>query len=284
MRRIIRASQQSNLTPCSKTPNYTIKFRKDRHQTEMNDFATYQAFDPNDYLESYYKVLGSEADGLLRFLSESFAPLPENLRVLEFGGGPTVISLIVAAGKASSIDFCDYVGSNRAVVQRWLAGDEHDFDWTPYFVRALQYEGIETPTDEQVQERAARVRSAVYSVQTCDIYQSPPVNVSGQYDVIISNYCLDAVTDSKVQWHQNIRNLCTLLRPGGTLILSSLREATYSDFGETRFPNVFLQEGDVYEALAVVGFPADGIRVVSADADHAAREYTGVIFASAIQP
>jgi len=249
----------------------------------MNDFAVYQAFDPHTYLESYYKVLGSEADGLLRFLTESFASLPDNLRVLEFGGGPTIISMIPAARSANSIDFCDYVDANRDVVQRWIDGDEQDFDWNPYIVQTLKYEGIVEPTPEQVSERAARIRQIVHSIQSCDIYQSPPVNVSGKYDVIISNYCLDAVTDSKIEWYDNIRNLCGLLQRGGLLILSSLREATFSDFGETRFPNVYLQEADVREALEIVGFPEEGIRVVSAEADHTAREYTGVIFASAVE-
>ncbi len=249
----------------------------------MNDFASYQAFDPHPYLESYYKSLGSEAAGLLHFLTERFASLPNNLRVLEFGSGPTIISLIAAARRASSIDCCDYVAANREVVQRWLAGDECDFDWTPYIIRALQYEGNPHPTENDIHERAARVRHVVNSVLSCDIHLAPPVKVTGKYEVIISNYCLDAVTDSKEQWHKHIRNLRTLLKPGGMLILSSLREARFSDFGATRFPNVYLREGDVRAALEIVGFPASTIHLVSAEADHTAREYTGVIFASAVE-
>lgn len=248
----------------------------------MNDFATYQAFVPLDYLNSYYGTLGSEADGLLHFLSETFAPLPNQLRILEYGGGPTIIGMISAAAKAVSIDFCDYVEANRALVQRWISGDEQDFDWTPFIVRALQHEGVDVPSHEQISERAALLRSLVHNILPCDIYATPPVNVEGHYDVIMSHYCLDAVTDDKAQWHENIRNLCTLLKPGGTLILSSLREANFSDFGDTRFPNVYLREKDVREALEIVGFAAASIRVVSAEADHAAREYTGVIFSSCL--
>jgi hypothetical protein len=60
-----------------------------------------------------------------------------------------------------------------------------------------------------------------------------------------------------------------------------LLDATYSDFGHTRYPNVRLQETDVREALEATGFEPASIRLVSAPADHAGREYRGVVFAAA---
>lgn len=249
----------------------------------MDDYAAYQAFSPQAYLKSYYDPLGSEADGLLRFLTEAFATLPPEHTLLEFGAGPTIISLICAADKAAHIDTCDYVAENRAVVERWLAGDESDFDWTPYFVRALQLEGVAEPTPEQIAARAARIRAVTGPVVACDITQEPPVATGRHYDVIISNYCLDAVTGDKAEWQAHIRKLKWLLKPGGTLLLSSLRQATYSDFGETRYPNVYLLEADLPDALTKAGFDPLTIRVTTAEADHPQREYSGVIFASAVE-
>lgn len=248
---------------------------------EMDDYAPYQAFSPREYLASYYGVLGSEAEGLLRFLFRTFSYVDYGRRILEFGGGPTIISLIAAAPKASDITFCDYVAENRAVVRRWLDGDEADFDWTPYIVRALQLEGINQPTPQQIQTRASLIRQKVTGVLTCDIYATPPVETDGPFDVIITNYCLDAVTADKAEWHDHIRNLRGLLAPGGTFMMSSLREAQFSYFGETRFPNVFLQEQDVREALEIAGFAPETIHVTVAAADHPQREYSGVIFGSA---
>ncbi|MCA9912706.1 MAG: methyltransferase domain-containing protein [Anaerolineae bacterium] len=248
----------------------------------MNEFAVYQAFDPLDYLKTYYTVIGSEGDGMLRFLAETFSALPANLRVLEYGGGPTIIGMISAATRAASMDFCDYVDSNRALVQRWLSGDEQDFDWNPFLARALEFEGIEAPTNEQVGERAALMRRVVHNVLPGDIYAMPPAPVEGRYDVVMSHFCLDAVTREKAQWQENIRNLCTLLQPGGTLILSSLREAHFPEEGKRAFPNVYLQEEDVRETLESVGFPAESIRIVSADADNTDRDYTGIILSSSV--
>lgn len=249
----------------------------------MGEFAVYDVFNPLDYLQSYYGELKSEAEGLLQFLVDAFATLPQDVSVLEFGAGPTIIGLIPAAHKAKSIHFCDYVESNRNVVNRWLSGDEHDFDWTPFIMRALQMEGIANPTPEQIAERSERIRDIVTKVSSCDIYQTPPVDTTQKFDVIITNYCLDAVTGDKTEWQAHIRNLKTLLKSNGMFVMSSLQEAQYSDFGDTRFPNVYLVEDDIPEALRLAGFSADSIRVVSAPADHDQREYRGVIFASAIE-
>jgi hypothetical protein len=247
-----------------------------------DDSSSYLTFSAREYLDLYYNIIGSEGEGLLNFLTTTFSNLPDNLHILEFGGGPTVISLMCVAHKAAAITFCDYVAENRAVVERWLAGDESDFDWSPYIERTLQLEGIANPTRQQIQHRAQLIRERVKAVLPCDIYQSPPAALDQQFDVIICNYTLDAVTGEKTEWHTHIRNLCQLLAPGGVFILASLREADSTYLGGVRYPNVYLQEQDVVEAMRVVGFPADSIRVASADADHAARDYTGVIFSSAV--
>lgn len=249
----------------------------------MDDYAAYQAFSPQAYLASYYNPLGSEADGLLRFLTETVNALPANLTVLEFGAGPTIISLIPTAGSARCIDVADYVTANRDVITRWLHGDESDFDWTPYFRRTLQLEGQAQPTPSQIAARAALVRQVVRDVLPCDITHAPPVATSERYDLIISNYTLDAVTNDRDEWLGHIRRLKALLAPGGTLLLSSLRQATYSDFGQTRYPNVYLEEADLPQALTAAGFDPSTIRTAASPADHAQREYTGVIFASAVE-
>ncbi len=247
----------------------------------MTEFNTYDVFDPLAYLDAYYSGIGSEADGMMQFLVDVCARLDNGITMLEFGGGPTIIGMIAAARIASEIHFCDYVSANRAVVQSWLVGHDEDFDWTPFFVRTLEYEGNLEPSETDVATRAQHLRDLVTQVIPCDLYATPPVETSQLYDVVTAHYCLDAVTNDKNEWHRHILNMKSLLKPGGTFIFSSLREAQFSDFGGTRFPNVHLLEEDVHEALLVTGFDPASINVISAAADHAQREYTGVIFASA---
>jgi hypothetical protein len=247
----------------------------------MGEFAVYEAFSPLDYLHSYYGQLDSEADGLLNFLVEQFEHIETGAKVLEFGGGPTLIGLIPAARKAASIHFCDYVVENRQFVERWLAGDEHEFDWHVFVERCLQFEGIPHPDAAQIEARCELIRSVVGPVTSCDVYQRPPIQSDHLFDVVITNYCLDAVTNDIKEWHQHIETLKQMLQPGGLFIMSSLKQATYSDFGETRYPNVYLLEDDVRTGLIQAGFAEHSIRIATAPADHESREYRGVIFAAA---
>ncbi len=256
---------------------------------QVEPFDSYQHFDPKEYLDAYYSPLGYEADGLLRFLTSLFAheharrgPNGQpRLAVLEFGSGPTVVGMLCAAPFATVLDVCDYVPANRSYVDRWLAGESVGFDWTPYVERTLSYERGASPTPDAVAERKALVRSLVRHVLPCDIYEAPPVATGRRYDVIISNYCLDAVTADKEEWHRHIKNLSALLKPNGTLMLSSLLGAEYSEFGETRFPNVLLGQDDVRSGLEASSFDPATIYIATAPADHGAREYSGVIFSSA---
>lgn len=244
---------------------------------------SYDSFDPHAYLNAYYSEIGTEADGLLRFLVNVFADLEDGLSVLEFGGGPTIIGMIAAARRAAEIHYCDYLAANRDVVLDWLSGNEDAFDWAPFIQRTLQYEGASPLSDAAVSDRARQIRNAVTRVLACDVFQTPPVETDQLYDVVTAHYCLDAVTDSKEAWYENILKMKALLKPGATLVMSSLQEARFSNFGGKKFPNVFLQENDVRAYLERAGFLPDHIQVTSAPADHAQREYSGVIFAAAVE-
>lgn len=247
----------------------------------MSEYDSYLSFDPSNYLKQYYSNVGNEVFGLLRFLCRAFQRIPRGSTVLEFGGGPTLISLIVAARTAREIHFSDYSPKNLAKIKAWLGGDESGFDWTDCIVACLKLEGYLEPTAQQIEGRKEAIRDSVARVIPCNIHDNPPLQTARHYDVIISNYCIDAVTNSKTEWLDNIRKLKALLNPGGTLILSSILQASYYHFGGTRYPNVYLTPEDLREALHICQFNPTSIRVETAPPDHTEREYHGVIFAYA---
>ena len=169
------------------------------------------------------------------------------------------------------------------MVNRWLAGDTGDFDWRPFIRHCLSLEarGTRPVGDNDLKFREAAIRRVVTRVTTCDIYASPPVTTTRQFDVVMSHYCLDAVTNNKDEWLANILNLQQLIAPGGLFLFSSLLDADHSDFGNTRYPNVRLFPDDVKQALLDTGFDPASITVSTVPADHEAREYRGVIFGAA---
>lgn len=56
----------------------------------------------------------------------------KNARLLEFGGGPTIYTLISAALYVKDITFAEYVGASRKEVRKWIDRDPDSHNWFPY--------------------------------------------------------------------------------------------------------------------------------------------------------
>ena len=249
---------------------------------DIEEYDHYDEFDPLLYLQTFYEDIGSEASSLLRFLHNVFATQPLGCTVLEFGGGPTLVGMLSAARVASEIHFAEYVPVNRDMVQSWLDGKTDDFDWTDYFEAVLQLEGDASPTAEAIAQRKSDLRNKVTQNLVGDIYQDPPVATGQQYDVVITNYCLDSITDSYDEWLSFLKTLSAHVRPQGTLSLAALQEVDHCEYWGVRYPNVYLNEEKLAQGLIAAGYDADSIQISSAPADnHNERNYPGVLFAVA---
>ncbi|MDA0689716.1 MAG: guanitoxin biosynthesis pre-guanitoxin forming N-methyltransferase GntF [Proteobacteria bacterium] len=249
----------------------------------MSDFADYGGFSPLEYLRAFYSEIDSESEGLLQFLVSVFDSAPHAPLVLEFGSGPVLISAIPAARRARAIHYCDFVPANREYLTRWLAGEDAEFDWSPYIARCLELEG-KVVSEKAIRQRAHNIRDLVRRVVSCNIFDPLPIRTRYQYEVIISNYCLDAVTTSKQEWQLFTRRLAKLLKPGGTLVLSSLRKTEFFEFGTSRYANVVLDVDDLADAFTQAGFDPQSIRVESTHCEQDYCNKQGVIFAAASLP
>ena len=54
------------------------------------------------------------------FMARALTPLPDNLLIHEFGGGPALYSVAVLAPKAREIHFSDVVDASLHEVAAWL--------------------------------------------------------------------------------------------------------------------------------------------------------------------
>ena len=89
-------------------------------------------FDPSVYLQRYVSN-DPRAQHQLRCFYDAFRELPDNLKVLDYGSGPSLLAAMIAATKASEIILSDYSPNNRSFLRRWLDSDPRAFDWTPHF-------------------------------------------------------------------------------------------------------------------------------------------------------
>jgi len=249
----------------------------------MQVTCDYTAFDTRAYLEEYYADVGPENLALLRFLVNVLRSAPESSLVLDFGGGPTLYCAIAAATRAREIHLADYAAANLEQVQRWIDGDPAAFEWHAFTRTILELEGRDASL-ATVLEREAQTRKCVTRVMHCDAHASCPIEDSGrQYDVLTTLFCAEAAAGDRTQWRQCMRNITSLLRPGGQIVLAAVKGANSYAVGQSAFFAVNLWEDDLIEMLVEMGFVRESIVVDSVPADRPDRHYQGLMFASAVK-
>lgn len=249
----------------------------------------FTSFDPKDYLKDYYSKIGSENHGLLEFLVKAYRDIEENSVMLEFGGGPTIYPLIPAAPKVREIHFADYLEGNLEEVRMWKEESTAAFEWRRFFRKTLSLEGLKRVGKMQVKRRKDLVREKLTKLLKCDAFQTHPLGISyyHHYDIVNVNFVAESITSSKEVWKKIIRNICSLLKRNGVLVMSAIKEAEHYRVGKKLFPAVGISEEDLIEVLAPLGFEETSFVLSSIPAEVTNEElkgysgYKGIIFLKA---
>jgi hypothetical protein len=213
----------------------------------------------------------------------SLQAISPDSRLLDFGGGPTVYTLITAATRAKEIDFCDYLESNLAEVQKWLRREPSAYNWTHFIKTTLVLEGRDY-SPESVTWREDEVRARVKQIMRCDANRRHPLEqIAAQYDVLVTNFCAESATHNCQQWNRFVRNIASLIKPQGRLIMSALKGAVSYAVGQEVFPAVHIMEEDLIEVLCEAGFIEETIHIESVPADRPSRHYQGLMFTTAVK-
>ncbi|MBI2011741.1 hypothetical protein HYS91_03155, partial [Candidatus Daviesbacteria bacterium] len=153
--------------------------------------------------------------------------------MLEFSGGPTIYQLITASGKVKEIHFSDYLKNNLKEVKKWVKGHNERFNWQTFFENALALEGIEN-INEELTIREEILKKKIKKFLSCDAFQEDPIHPKyrGYYDVISSNFVSESITNSKKAWKNIMKNITSMLKEGGILVITFLKDAEYYKIGD----------------------------------------------------
>ena len=229
-----------------------------------------------------YAEIGAENLALLRFFVEAYQDVSPDSVLLDFGGGPTIYALIAAAPRVREIHVCDYLTANLDEVRQWLHREPEAFDWRPFVRTTLELEHGKPCRNADVAHREREIRARVHRLMTCDLNLARPLSApSRTYDIVTTNFCAESITDQRGLWAIYLRRVASLARPGGKIVLSALKGAVGYRVGAQLFPAVNLAEPDLASALAGVGCDRGSILIKSVAADHPARGYDGLMFATA---
>jgi hypothetical protein len=250
---------------------------------DLDYTSDWSVFSAQAYLQEYYADIGAENLAILHFLVRTVRDLSPQATLLDFGGGPTIYTMIACANRVHEIHFCDFLESNLEQVRMWLGEHPHAFNWTEFIKVTLMLEGRDY-SRESVALREAEVRRRVTHVLHCDANLLCPIqtDVDG-YDVVVSNFCAESATEDIHQWQTFVRNITSLLKPGGRLIMSTLKGASSYGVGEEVFPAVNIAEEDLIELLIDINFDIDSIQIESVPSDRPSRHYQGLMFVTAVR-
>jgi hypothetical protein len=212
---------------------------------------------PRAYLAQFYQRdldLGDKA--LLHFYAQVYKDL-QGRSFLEFGGGPTIYSLITAARTASCIHFTDYSNECMSEVSKWLIEDRSAFDWTEYTSYALYCENGSTmrPSQIDILNRHNLIRQRIRVITRCDASAVDPLLGSflGPYGVVANSFCLDALTKDRDVWFRLNQKIANLVEKDGFFVTVYLLNATYWTFQGIKRPAITLTLTDVIDMYSSIG-------------------------------
>ena len=229
----------------------------------------YASFDtdwvPAEYLADYYREVEPDEIATIAFLVDSMRHVERDQPVLFFGVGPTLHHVFAAADAASEIHLGDYLEPNLAEIRRWLDREPGAHDWRPFVRHTLRCEGIDAPSDAEVEAREDLVRKKVTLLVRVDARDSCPVD--RDYPTVISAYCADSATADRAAWESYMQHITGLVRPGGHFVTAALRRCRRYTVAGLAFPSPDVDERDL-RALLRTEFVENTVEVRRLPAAH----------------
>jgi len=241
---------------------------------------SYKTFEPTNYLQEYYSDINLENRSLLSFFAEAYKDVDPNSVMLEFSGGPSIYSLITAADKVKEIHFSDFLKRNVEEVEQWKRFRHRSYLWTNFFREALVVEGKHEVTVNDILNREDILSQKLSRFLLCDAFKSQPLGPDHHqyYDIVAANFVAESITPSLKTWEEIIGNICSTLKPKGSLIMTAIQGASFYCVDGQRYSAVAVTPENVLRALSYQGFDTRNllIRQIPAEiTDTTARDYKG---------
>uniref|UniRef100_A0ACB8EZ61 Uncharacterized protein n=2 Tax=Sphaerodactylus townsendi TaxID=933632 RepID=A0ACB8EZ61_9SAUR len=172
--------------------------------------------------------------------------------LIDIGSGPTIHQFLSACESFREIVASDYTDQNREEMQRWLKREPGAFDWSAVVKYACQLEGDR----ETWLEKEEKVRRTIKQVLKCDVTQANPFAPLAvpPADCVLSVLCLETACKDLPAYNSAVKNIGSLVKPGGHLITIIALEANYYRVGKNRFFCLYLKQETVNDAVRGAGF------------------------------
>ncbi|XP_069804313.1 indolethylamine N-methyltransferase-like [Dendropsophus ebraccatus] len=229
-------------------------------ETAFTDKDTYQDFfDPEEYLNTYYTpksgilVLDGFLDFALKKLHEYFTTRGvKGKTLIDIGHGPTIYQDLSACEAFDEIIGADYTDRNREYYERSLRNEPGTFDWTNVIQKVCDMEGKGT----SVEEKRQKLKNTVKKTLKCDVLKSNPLEplVMPKADCLLTVGCLGFACSDLDTYRNVLKNLSSLLKVGGHVIIGELLNCSPYLSGDKMFFSLVLTEEFLRSAITETGF------------------------------
>nr|XP_056716361.1 nicotinamide N-methyltransferase-like isoform X1 [Euleptes europaea] len=228
-------------------------------KTLIGKEAYLQHFRPQDYMKTYYSFNPDRAADnafltfSLKILHKAF--ILDGLKgntLIDIGSGPSIHQFLSACESFQEIIATDYTDQNREEMQRWLKKEPGAFDWSLLVKYVCELEGDR----ERWAEKEEKVRRTIKQVLKCDVTQADPLAplVVPPADCVLSVLCLETACEDLPTYRSAVKNIGSLVKPGGHLILVTALKTTFYIPGQNRFHALYLEQETVDNAVKGAGF------------------------------
>ncbi|MGH8259370.1 MAG: guanitoxin biosynthesis pre-guanitoxin forming N-methyltransferase GntF [Steroidobacteraceae bacterium] len=262
--------------------NYALHYAPNTAPPRLADYSEWEA---RDYFETYYsEIVLPDEEQVLTYELEILESRSWHCgRALEYGCGPTLHRAIAAARHAFRIDMADWVPDNLRQIRRWLDSGDGNTDWNRFTRYILAHEACGDVDARRIARREALARKVIRELRLSDARWRHPLGAAreGFYDLIVSGFCIDAISRDRRIWNGCMRNVLSTLRGGGLLILHALHRCTAYRVADRLFPCADLSADDLLDSLVENGFVRSSIDVQFVPCpENAQYGYSGILMAS----
>ncbi|XP_013394439.1 nicotinamide N-methyltransferase-like [Lingula anatina] len=172
-------------------------------------------------------------------------------RLLDIGTGPCIHSVISASKWFVEITLTDFAEPNRRELTKWWKKEEGAWDWEVFFRYVANMEGNE----QKWKHDQDNIREKIQGVYFCDVAQTNPLlHKCDPFDAITSCLCLEAACPTEEAYEQAIKNVASLLKAGGFLVMVGVLGESYYAVGEYKFFALPMSQKLVTRSLEKSGF------------------------------
>ncbi|XP_078496165.1 indolethylamine N-methyltransferase-like [Lissotriton helveticus] len=181
----------------------------------------------------------------------------ETLTALSFG--PYLYYSLPVCEYFTEITFACADENSMQEMQKWMKNEPDALDWSHIMKLICDLRGRGEPWIAKQNKLKGKVKTVLKYDVLCSNPLSPIIHP--QADCLLLAHCLEHYVTNKKSFCDALKNVSTLLKTGGLLIMTVTLEVTYYMVGDFKFPLFCMDECFLKDALKGAGYAIEEVHI-----------------------